>query len=83
MPRIVPGRKYSFAELEALRDNPEFANWAAKGYVWRQALDGTLQLVHWSNSHMDNEVQNPRGYVDKREMKDIFPTEPIRRRTAQ
>ena len=83
MPELVPGKRYGFAELQRLRNDPAFAQWAAQGYVWRQHLDGTMQLVHWSRSHMDNEVKNPRGYVDSRSVKDIFPTEPIRRRTPQ
>jgi hypothetical protein len=83
MSEIRPGVKYTFAELEGFRENPSLRDWAAKGYVWRQELDGTLKLVHWSKSHMDNEVKNPRGYADTRTMEEIFPTEPIKKRTPQ
>lgn len=83
MPSLEPGRRYTFAELEALRNDPAFADWAAKGYVWEQDLDGTLRLTHWSKSILDNEVKHPRAYVDERPFEDVFPTEPIRRRTPQ
>ena len=48
--RLDVGRKYTYAELAVLRDDPEMAAWAMKGYVWRQDLDGTMQLVHWSKA---------------------------------
>ena len=80
---LIPGRRYTFEQLAKLRNDPALAQWAAKGYVWRQELDGTLELVHHTKSHMDNEVREPRGYTDKRKLKDIFPVEPIRRRTPQ
>lgn len=80
---LRPGVKYTFAELEGFREDPSFSDWAAKGYVWRQELDGTLKLVHWSKAHMDNEVRNPKFYVDKRDVREIFPTDPIQKRTPQ
>jgi hypothetical protein len=80
---IVPGRKYTFEELRTMREDPSVAKWAAKGYVWRQELDGTMQLIHWTKGHMDNEVKAPRGYVDTRPIEEIFPTEPIAKRTPQ
>jgi len=80
---IRPGRKYTFKELEGFREDPSMRGWAAKGYVWEQDLDGTLQLVHWSKSILDNEAKHPRGYVDKRPIEEIFPTEPIAKRTPQ
>jgi hypothetical protein len=83
MPELVPGRKYTFEELARFREDPAYAKWAAAGYVWEQDLDGTLKLVHWSKSILDNEVKNPRGYVDSRSTEDIFPTEPIAKRTPQ
>jgi hypothetical protein len=48
--RLVPGRKYTYAELAQLRDDPEVANLAIRGYVWRQDLDGTMQLVHYTQA---------------------------------
>ena len=54
---IRPGVKYTFAQLEGFREDPSLADWAAKGYVWRQELDGTLQLVHYTKSHMDNAIR--------------------------
>lgn len=47
---IVPGRKYTFAQLAGLREQPDMTKWALQGYVWRQELDGTLELVHWSKA---------------------------------
>ena len=49
---IVPNRKYTFAELEAIRakDPVAAANWSAKGYAWRFDLDGTAMLVHWTQA---------------------------------
>ena len=61
--RLVPGQKYTFSQMEAFRADPAFADWAATGYVWEQDLDGTMRLVHWSRSILDNEVKKPRGYV--------------------
>lgn len=49
--RLVPGRKYTFAELEQIRrENPDITKLAMQGYVWRQDMDGTMQLVHWSQA---------------------------------
>jgi hypothetical protein len=44
--KLVPNRKYTYAELAELRDSDELAQRAIAGYVWRQDLDGTMQLVH-------------------------------------
>lgn len=79
---IRPGVKYTFKELEGFREDPSLSDWAAKGYVWRQALDGTLELVHWSSSHMDNEVRQPVRY-ESRPVRELFPITPIQRRTPQ
>jgi hypothetical protein len=46
---IQPGRRYTFAELAVLRDNPEYAGWQAKGYHWRYELDGSAMLVPWTD----------------------------------
>ena len=81
--RLVPGQKYTFSQMEAFRADPAFADWAATGYVWEQDLDGTMRLVHWSRSILDNEVKKPRGYVLGGSVEEDFPTEPIRRRSAQ
>ena len=43
--RIVPGRKYTFAEVAKLRDTPDLAERVLEGYVLRQDLDGTVQFV--------------------------------------
>lgn len=48
--KIRLGRKYTYAELAILREDPEMAGWAVRGYVWRQDLDGTLTLVHNSKA---------------------------------
>ena len=50
MSRIVPGRKYTYEELAALRDDPELAERSLQGYVLRQDLDGTLEFVKWSQA---------------------------------
>jgi len=49
---IVPGRKYTFQELELIRQqHPDAAReWSAKGYAWRFELDGTAMLVHWTQA---------------------------------
>ena len=49
---IVPGRKYTYAQLEQIRaQHPDAARaWAAKGYAWRMDLDGTMMLVHWRDT---------------------------------
>ena len=78
---LKPGVKYTFEELAKFREDPALADFAMKGYVWEQALDGTLELVHWSKSILDNEVKNPRGYVSDLSVEEMFPTEPIKRRT--
>jgi hypothetical protein len=46
---IIPGRKYSFAELAVLRNNPEYEGWQMKGYHWRYELDGSAMLVPWTD----------------------------------
>jgi hypothetical protein len=83
MSEIRPGRKYTFEEMAEFRKDPAMTGWAAKGYVWEQGLDGTLELVHWKKSILDNEVENPRLYVDERSTEEVFPTEPIEKRTPQ
>lgn len=50
--RIVPGKKYTYAELEKIRmqDPLAAAKWSKKGYAWRQDMDGTMMLVHWKQT---------------------------------
>ena len=49
---IKPNKKYTFAELEKLRQQfPDLARtWAKKGYVWRMDLDGTMEMVHYTQA---------------------------------
>lgn len=50
MSKIVPGRKYTFAEVAELRNDPEVAERVLQGYVLRQDLDGTVQWVRWDKA---------------------------------
>jgi len=50
MNRIVPGRKYTFAEVAKLRESPDLAERVLQGYVLRQDLDGTVQFVRWDKA---------------------------------
>ena len=49
---IVPNRKYTYAELEQIRQrHPDLAaKYAKAGYVWRMDLDGTMMMVHQSQA---------------------------------
>jgi hypothetical protein len=44
---IIPGKKYTFAELELIRQQDPVAarKWAMAGYGWRFEMDGTMMLV--------------------------------------
>lgn len=50
MKQIVPGRRYTSAEMAELRDTPELAGMALQGYVLRANDDGTMQFVHWTKA---------------------------------
>lgn len=43
--KLVPGRRYSFSELEKMRAAGVEVE-PMTGYVWRMNLDGTMQVVH-------------------------------------
>jgi hypothetical protein len=50
---IRPGVKYTFAELERIRQQDPVAakEWAAVGYGWRFEMDGTMMLVPQAALH--------------------------------
>lgn len=86
--RLVPGRRYTYAELAQLRDSDELAQRAIAGYVWRQNLDGTMELVHWSKASgggrsTDRTLEKPeRGFAATWD-EDPWDLPPIVKRTPQ
>ncbi len=48
--KIVPGKRYTRAEIAAMRDDPELAKLVLWGYVLRAELDGTMSFVHYSQT---------------------------------
>jgi hypothetical protein len=47
---IKPNKKYTFAELEKIRNAHPNLSLEYTGYVWRAELDGTMMLVHHSQA---------------------------------
>ena len=92
MSRIVPGRKYSYAELQQLRNDPEIAQRALQGYVLRQDLDGTVRWVHHSKATggggnfgapVEVTTRNYEAVWDKNEGPGPWDLPPIVKRTPQ
>lgn len=87
MARIVPGRKYTFAQIREMQKDPELAALKLEGYVLRQDMDGTVQFVHHTQAsagfrgseHSLKQYKAPPGTVEA--MKAENP--PIVRRTPQ
>lgn len=48
--RLRPGVKYTRDEIAKMRDDPEMAKVAIRGYVFTVTLDGMFELVHWSKA---------------------------------
>ena len=57
MPRIKTNHPYTFQELELMRNDPNLASLALKGYYLRHNLDDTVSFVH------DSTVNARRGPV--------------------
>lgn len=89
MPRIVPGRKYTRAQLQALVDQSTADELALQGYALRHdVLDDTYTVVHWTNA--GGTIGTEDGRQNRKARMAVEPVAfdekdlpPIVRRTAQ
>ncbi len=90
MGKIVPGRKYTKAQLQALMDQATADELKLQGYALRfDVLDGTYTVVHWTNAggtigtETGRKNRKPRMAVDLDDPFDVASIPPIVRRTPQ
>ena len=79
--KVLPYKRYTYAEMQRLREL--YPGLLMPGFVIRANEDGTMQFVKAEDASALHEWKSPRGYEDTRPMDEVFPKEPIKKRTPQ